>query len=69
MFYLQLLQMQISKVQKDWNLTVFFALSGSERVKAACKMLIKLTTGGKLAKYSSMTKMFGETLCLSRNPI
>ena len=39
--YEQLLRMQILKGQKA--LTVFFALLGSALVKAACKMLVKLT--------------------------
>jgi len=43
-FYEQLLHAQIPKAQKKTdNLTVFFALSGSVCVKAAHRMLIKLT--------------------------
>jgi len=45
-FYEQLLHMQILKAQKkNDNLTVFFALSGSVCVKAAHRMLMKLTHG------------------------
>ena len=44
--YEQILCLQIPKTQKKLlNLTVFFALLGSARVKAACKMLVKLTPG------------------------
>jgi len=42
MFYNQLLHTQIPKA---YHLAVFFALLGSAHVKAACKMLIKLTPG------------------------
>ena len=35
---------QIPKPQKTDNFTVFFALLGSVQVKAACRMLMKLTT-------------------------
>ena len=34
------------KCKKLFDLTVFFALLGSASVKAACKMLVKLTPGG-----------------------
>ena len=36
---------EITKAQKQLNLAVFLALLGSVRVKAACKMLVKLTPG------------------------
>jgi hypothetical protein len=43
-FYKQLLCVQIPKAQKDTDdLIVFFALLGSVRVKAAHKLLVKLT--------------------------
>ena len=41
--YVQLLRPQILKAQKLLDLTVFFALLGSGHVKAASKMLLKLT--------------------------
>jgi len=43
MFYRQLLLKKIPKEKKTNTLTVFFALSGSECVKAACKMMMKST--------------------------
>jgi len=44
MFCKQLLHAQIPKVQKKtFNLTVFFALSRSARIRAARRMLMKLT--------------------------
>ena len=49
----QLLQPQILKAQKAARVHCFFALLGSARVKAAHKMLVKLTPG-------SMTSMFHE---------
>ncbi len=43
---MQILQAQIPKAQKVTDiLTVFFVLLGSARIKAACKILVKLTTG------------------------
>ena len=36
--------------KKLLNLTVFFALLGSARVKAACRMLVKLTPRGQYAQ-------------------
>jgi hypothetical protein len=43
-FYEQLLRAEIPKAKKKTeNLAVFFALSGSVRVKAACRMLMILT--------------------------
>jgi hypothetical protein len=43
-FYELLLRVQIPKSQKNTvKLSVFFALSGSACIKAACKMLVKLT--------------------------
>ena len=42
-FYAQLLLAQITKAQKTVGLTVFFALLGYSRAKAAGKMLMKLT--------------------------
>jgi len=45
-FYEQLLCMQISKAQKiQSSCQSFFALSGSALIKAACRMLMKLTPG------------------------
>jgi len=45
-FYANLLRVQIPKAQKDTDdLTVFFALLVSALVKAAPKMLVKLTQG------------------------
>jgi len=45
--------MQIPKVQKRLdNLTVFFALSGSARAKAAFRMLMKLSQGGNPISFS-----------------
>ncbi len=47
MFYVQLLPSKNPKALKDTDdLTVFLMLSGSTSVKAACKMLVKLTPGG-----------------------
>jgi len=44
MFYIQLLHPQIPKAEKDTDdLTVFLMLLGSTSVKAARKMLMKLT--------------------------
>ena len=43
--YAQLLRSQIPKTQNLLNSTVFLVLSGSECVKAARKMLVKLTLG------------------------
>jgi len=46
MLYVQLLRTQIPKALKDTNdITVFFTLLGSTSVKAAQKMLVKLTPG------------------------
>ena len=38
------------KRKKLLNLTVFFALLGSARVKAACRMMVKLTPGVNTTK-------------------
>jgi len=49
----QLLQAKILKVQKNTGkLSVFFALLGSAGVKAALKMLMKLTPGPNLIKLT-----------------
>jgi len=51
MFHKQLLRIQIPKRKKKTDsLTIFFALSVSELVKAACKMLIKLTLGHRFQR-------------------
>ncbi len=42
-FFEQLLNLQIPKAEKTVKLSVFFALSGSAHVKAAHRMLVKLT--------------------------
>ena len=48
-FYKQLSRVQIPKsAKKLLNLNVFSALLGSARVKAARRMLLKLTPGGKI---------------------
>jgi hypothetical protein len=44
-FYKQLLRMQILKAQKDGQLDCLFVLLRSAHVKAASKMLMKLTQG------------------------
>jgi len=44
-FHKQLLLAQIPKAQKDDNFNVFFVLLGSGCVKAAHRMLMKLTLG------------------------
>jgi len=45
-FFKQLLHSQIPKLQKNKvKLSVFFLVSGYLCTKAACKMLMKLTTG------------------------
>ncbi len=52
MLYKQLLQTQILKLsaRNNENLSVFFALLGSASVKAACRMLMKLTLGVDFTK-------------------
>ena len=45
--YAQLLRKQVSKGKKLLDLTVFFVLLGSAHVKAARKMMVKLTQGQK----------------------
>ncbi len=45
-FYEQLLCAQISKAQKKTGSLTDFAIFGSGRVIATCKMLMKLTRGG-----------------------
>ena len=44
-FYEQLLHEQIPKVQKYSRVKQLFALLGPARVKAECKMIVKLTQG------------------------
>jgi len=44
-FYAKLLFVQITNAEKTDDLTVFFAISVSECVKEARKMLMKLTPG------------------------
>jgi len=64
MFYQQLLHAKIPKVQKKRvKLSVFFALSGSECAKAACKTLMKLTPGGLVTQPPSCI-----TLCSQPAP-
>ncbi len=49
MFYIHLLHSKINKAYKYTDdLTVFFTLSGSTRVKAVHKMLVKLTPGFRI---------------------
>ena len=45
MFYAPLLGAKIPKAQKDSQVKQLFALLGSARVKAARRMLVKLTPG------------------------
>jgi len=43
-FYVQLLYVEVPKEQKDTDdLTVFFSYLGFERIKAACKKLMKMS--------------------------
>ncbi len=58
--------MQIPKGQKDTtDLTVFFALSGSARSKAACKMLVNLTPGQP--KMNVAAKIYRKGFVISFN--
>jgi len=45
------------------NSTVFFALSGSERVKAAHRTLIKMTTGVNFINIQFYLQLFPEWMC------
>jgi len=66
-FYVQLLRPQIPKAQKDTDdLTVFFTLSGSTSVKAACKTLMKSTVDdvGLISNLSPCVLVFHHGFCL-----
>ena len=57
-FYKQLLCMQIQKAQKKtFKLSRFFALLGSTSVKAACRMLVKLTQGERERNAAAAVKI------------
>jgi len=44
--------------KKLFNLTVFFALLGSSRVKAARRMLVKLNQGGELEEGEKLASKY-----------
>jgi len=54
MFYVQILRVQIPKVQKRQSSCHFFPLLGSELAKAAQIELVKLTLGGVLISFDEI---------------